>query len=63
MEVATFKVRAAIQALHDAADELVFQRGNPGVAAAECIKAMAGLEASLSISGEPRVVRVVGETD
>jgi hypothetical protein len=63
MQVATFKVCAAIKALHDAADELVFQRGNPGVVAAECIKAMAALEASLSVAGEPRVMRVVGETD
>lgn len=63
MEISPMKVRAAIQALHDAADDLVFQRGNPGVIAARCIQAMAALEASLAIAGEPRVIRTVGETD
>jgi hypothetical protein len=63
MEVATFKVRSAINALHEAAEQLVFQRGCSGQIAAECIKAMAALEASLAIAGEPRVMRVVGETD
>jgi hypothetical protein len=63
MEVSTHKVRTAIHALRSAAEQLLYERGNAGVTAAECIKSIAALEASLAIAGEPKVICVVGETD
>lgn len=63
MNINPEKVQAAIRALRAAADELVYQRGNPGNIAGECIKTVAALESSLAIAGVPRVFKVIGETD